>query len=277
MLDDKLTNTYVKMPNVWYDDRRIKNDEITIMLLLYRNYIQYKSVSLCSIGLLLDYMKFSIHNNSEIINNIKDIFNLLIKNKRILGLYDIYYNIISIEDIKDKNYLFYVELTIPPTMNYTQIYDKEMDKIFTYSKGTNLNKSSIIRYFVACRRVINSQSRFGFLTQSKLKILLSDSRTIHKYNKILQDDLHLIRYCNDYITSQKHYCTTFIGYWDEKSNFDNQIKFAVSEQKLIPINKTNANAKRSIKQKIHKIEKDEFANDSELRELEMYRKKYGKL
>jgi len=222
-------------------------------------------------------MKFSSHNNNEIIKNIRTILNLLIKNKHILGLYDTYYNIISVEDVKDKNYLFYVELPIPPTINYTQIYDNELDKIFIVTKGTNLNKFNIIRYFVACRRVINSQSRFGFLTQSKLKILLNSSRTIQKYNKILQDDLHLIRYCSDYITAQKHYCTTFIGYWDEKANFENQLKFAVSEQNLIPISKIKSNTKRSIKQKIHKIEKDEFANEDKLRELEMYRKKYGEL
>jgi len=119
----------------------------------------------------------------------------------------------------------------------------------------NLNKFNIIRYFIACRRVSNNDSKFGYLTQGKLKQLVTDSRTIQRYNKILQDDLHLIRYNNSYLTQDKHYCTTYIGYWDDEINFNHQVKIEVESKGLIHTDKVKSNERRSVQQKVNIAEK----------------------
>lgn len=271
-----MDNYYVKIPHSWYDNLDMSNEEVTILILLYRNYMQYKSISLCSIALLTNYMRFNTSNNRKVIGDIKNIISSLIEKNFITSLYDMFYNAITTDDISDKNYIFYVELPITPETEWFQICDNDLNKIFEALENTNVNKFNLIRYFIACRRVVSCESNFGYLTQAKLKQLINDSRTIKKYNKILQDELHLIRYCNDYLTPEKHYCTTFIGYWDDEENFNHQLKVAVENQKLIHTTKIKSNKKRSIKQKINNLENN-ADTVAALKELEQYKAIYGEL
>lgn len=270
-------NYYVKVANELYDSYCITNEELTILILLYRNYMQYKSFSLCSIDLLIEYMKFDIHNNRKIVGKIKDIINSLIEKKYINSLCDLAYNNITVGDIKDRYFKFYVDLPPTPETEWFQICDNELNEIFLALKNTNLNKFNFIRYFIACRRVASNKSNFGYLTQLKLKQLINDSRTIKKYNEILQDDLHLIRYNNDYLTPERHYCTTFIGYWNDEENFNKQLQYAVESKNLVHTNKIKSNKKRSVKQRINKLENNNEDVEEKLKQLEEYKKIYGEL
>lgn len=270
-------NNYIILPNDIYDNLSISNEEVTLLILMYRNYMKYKGISLCSIQLLIDYMQIDIHNNRKIINVIKNTIKSLIDKEYIGNLYNIYYNPITIEDIKDKNTMFYSELLEPPEDNFFMIQDNDINKIFEILKGVNLNKFNLIRYYIACCRVRNNEQRFGYLTQTKLKQLISDSRSIQRYNKILQDDLHLIKYCNDYLTLEKHYCTTFIGDWNDEENFKLQLECEIAEKKLIHISKIKSNIKRSTKQKINHLEKSNKTNTELVQELEKYKALYGEL
>lgn len=277
------SNNYIMLSNEIYDNLNITNEELTVLIMMYRNYMKYKGISLCSIELLINYMQIDIHNNRKIINIIKSTIKSLIDKEYISNLYNIYYNSITIEDIKDKNIMFYVELKDPPEDNFFMVQDESINKIFKSLKGINLNKFNLIRYYIACCRVRNNEQRFGYLTQTKLKQLISDSRSIQRYNTILQDDLHLIKYCNDYLTQEKHYCTTFIGDWNDEENFKLQLECQISEKKLIHISKIKSNIKRSTKQKINYLEKEQNNNinneelSKKLEELEKYKALYGEL
>lgn len=252
-MNSDFKDSFIKLQNNWYDNLDITNEELTILSLLYRNYTYYQSVSLCNLEMLAIYMYINSNKNKKFIKNVKTTLTSLIKKKFILNLYDLHFNTISIANISNKNYIFYVELTPPPEDNYFMIKNIEIDKIFKSLQGSNLSKYNLFRYFIACRRVINNEANFGYLTQSKLKQLVNDSKTIQKYNKILQDELNLIRYNNNYLTSEKRYCTTFIGLYDKKELFNKQLNFEVERQGLIFTDKKLSNKKRSVTQQVNKF------------------------
>lgn len=273
-----MDNTYIKLSNDIYDNLNLTNEELTILILLYRNYMQYKSVSICSIQMLCDYMRINISNNRKIISVVKDIIIQLVDKDYITNIYDLYYDEIDsliFDSIVNKDYIFYAELPEPPESNYFVVYDNEINHIFKELASKNLNKFNLIRYFIACRRVSNNDSNFGYLTQTKLKQLINDSRTIQRYNKILQDDLHLIRYNNNYLTPDRHYCTTFIGKYGDDDNFNRQLQIEVGAKGLIYTNKTKSNIKRSQKQKINHLINDSD-KDTKIKELEDKLKEYEK-
>jgi len=270
-----LDNCFVKLPNNIYDSLTLTNEEFTVLLLLYRNYMLYKNISLCNIQMLIDYLKINSSTNREITKTITGIIISLMesKNKYITNIYDMHYKkcnsdgvLFTVDEIiKNKNTMFYVELPKPPEKEYFIINDNEIDIILDKIKGLNINKYNLIRYFCACRRVTSSTSQFGYLTQGKLKEIINDSRTIKRYNEILQDELHLIRYNNSFLTPDKHYCTTFIGFYDNEVNFNFQLQIKVDEQKLIPSNKVVSNKKRSLKQQLNNVDD---GKDAKIKELE---------
>lgn len=250
-MNSDLQEGFIKLPNNWYDHLNITNEELTVLTLLYRNYLYYQSVSLCNIDMLCNYMYIDSNSNKRIVKSILDIINSLLKKELIVDIYNIHCETIKIDDIVNKHYTFYVELTPPPENAFFIVKNIDIDNIFNYLKNTNIGKFNLIRYFIACRRVCSNESNFGYLTQSKLKRLITDSKTVQRYNKILQDELHLIRYDNNYLTPDKHYCTTFIGSYEEKGSFNKMLKFEVDRQGLIYTDKLISNTKRSVTQQIN--------------------------
>jgi len=246
-------NNFIKLPNSVYDDLNITNEELTVLVLLYRNYISYKSIGVCSLQLLADYMMINTSNNKNIINKYREAIMSLVYKGYIVNLYDVGFDELLINNpAQNKYFPFLYELIPPPEDNFFCVYDVNLIHIFKYLKGENISKFNLIRYYIACCRVSNNDSNFGYLTQGKLKQLVTDSRTIQKYNKILQDELHLILYNNSYLTSDKHYCTTFIGKWGDEKNFNQQLEYEISNRGLVHTNKIKSNVKRSIQQKINK-------------------------
>lgn len=237
---------------------------------MYRNYMQYKNLAVCSIQMLANYMKYDPKNNHKINAKIKEIVGKLVKNKHITKICDLTYKEISDKNpISTKDFMFYVEIPIPLENLYFKVFDKGIDDIFEYLQDKKLNKFNLVRYYIACSRVSNNEANFGYLTQGKLKKLVSDSRTIQKYNKILQDELRLILYNNNYLTPDKHYCTTYIGKWDDEKNFNYQLKAEVEGKGLIYTDKTKSNERRSIQQKINNIViSEEEIRDARIKELQ---------
>ena len=251
-------DNFIKLPNSIYDDLSITNEELTVLVLLYRNYVQYKNIGVSSIQLLADYMMVDTSNNRRIITIIRDSIISLVDKKYIIKLYDVGFEEISINNpIRNKYFPFQYELIPALDDGFFTVSDMGIIHIFKQLKGVNVSKFNIIRYYVACCRVSNNTSNFGYLTQGKLKQLVTDSRSIQKYNKILQDELHLIRYDNNYLTQDKHYCTTFIGKWDDEANFNKQLEVEVGVKGLMHTDKVNSNKKRSIQQKINNIDMSE--------------------
>ena len=278
-LDDNLEeiekNLYIKLPNDIYDDLSVTNEALTILILMYRNYMRYKNLGICSIDMITKIMRVDSSNNKKIVSTIKDAILALIDKGYIIELYDLDYDKLSIDKIK-KNTIFYAKLLPPVESNYFRIYDKDINYIFKKLETKKLSKFNLIRYFVVCKRIINNESSFGFLSQKKLNSLINDSKTISRYNYILQDVLELIRYDNSYLTPDKHYHTTFIGKYDEEVNFNQQVEWAVQWKNLIKTDKTKSNAKRSNKQKINNNE-NKIKNTSDINELKRLKKENEQL
>lgn len=218
--------------------------------------------------MLIDLLRINTKNNTKIIGEVKDAILSLIEKKYIINIS----NLDGEKSIDNKNSFFYLELPSPPDEFYFMIKDDDIDKILKYCQTKNLSKYDLIRYFVACRRMSNNPEHFGFLTQLKLKELINDSRTIQRYNNILQDELHLIRYDNNYLTPEKKYCRTFIGLYDDEL-FDKKVKDMASFEGLVLTDKTKSNKKRSIKQKINNTDVDDKTRIKQLEE-ELHKLKY---
>jgi len=244
-------NFHIRLPNNIYDNLSITNEELTILTLMYRNYMKQRNIGLCSIEILAKLMRVDISKNRKIITTINDSISGLVEKNYIIKLYNLHYELIN-ADVLDRDTLFYVELVEPPDDFYFVVHDRDIDSIFKYMQSLNIGKFGMIRYFIACRRVANNQNNFGYLTQGKLKSLVTDSRTIGRYNKILQDDLKLIIYNNSYLTEDKHYCTTYIGKQGEEEDFNHNLQNEVSSKGLIHTDKVKSNKKRSTQQKINK-------------------------
>jgi hypothetical protein len=267
-------NYYVKLPNDWYTDKSITNEELVILYFLYRNFMLYKSLSLCSLDMIAsDYMLINTSNNKKIINTIKNTIKSLLEKGKITNIFDLKYNPLELDSITNKNQLLYLQLINPPNDNYFEVKDADIDNLLVYLQNENINKFSFIRYFIACVRVTHNQDKFGYLTQSKAKIIAGHSSTIRRYNKILQDELHLIRYNNDYLTKEKKYCTTFIGCYDDEE-FNLKVQQKVHEMGLVYTDKQISNKKRSIQQKKKKVKDDDIDRDKRIQELEEELKKY---
>ena len=245
-------NDFIKLPNDIYDNLDITNEELTVLALMYRNYQLYKNIGVCSIEMIVKIMRFNTQKNHDIVPTIKEAIFGLLEKKFIVKILNIYKEEITVEDIK-KDTLFYVELVKPLDEYYFKVYDKDLDHIFKQLESDKTSKFNIVRYFIACCRVSNNDSQFGYLSQGKLKQLLNDSKTIHKYNIILQDELHLIRYNNNFLTPERRYCTTFIGKYDDEKNFNLQLQIEVSAKNLIHTDKIVSNKRRSKKQEINNI------------------------
>jgi len=265
-------NDFIKLPNDIYDNMDITNEELTVLALMYRNYQLYKNIGVCSIEMIVKIMRFNTQKNHDIVPTIKEAIFGLLEKKFIVKILNIYKEEITVDDIK-KDTLFYVELVKPLDEYYFKVYDRDLDHIFKQLESDKTSKFNIVRYFIACCRVSNNDSQFGYLSQGKLKQLLNDSKTIHKYNIILQDELHLIRYNNNFLTPERRYCTTFIGKYDDEKNFNLQLQIEVSAKNLVHTDKIVSNKRRSKKQEINNI-----ANDvSKISELEKKQEQYKEL
>jgi len=160
---------------------------------MYRNYIENKGISLCSINMIVKIMRFDAQKNHDIIPIIKDAITKLIDKKYITEIYDLYSNNITTCDI-NKDTIFYVKMIKPPEDNYFIVYDREINYILQELESEKISKFNIIRYFISCCKFLNNNSDNNILTQDKVRNLVNDLKTFQKYNEILQDKLKLIKF-----------------------------------------------------------------------------------
>jgi len=184
---------FIKLPCNIHNDINISNTELTILALMYRNYIEDKGISLCSINMIVKLMRFDAQKNHDIIPIIKDAITKLIDKSYIIEIYDLYSNNITTCDI-NKDTLFYVKMIKPPEENYFIVYDREINYILQELESEKISKFNIIRYFISCCRFLNTNRDNNILTQDKVRNLVNDLKTFQKYNAILQDKLKLIKF-----------------------------------------------------------------------------------
>lgn len=233
---------YITLKNDLYISNNISNEELVVLSLIKRNYSPIKEISLVSINMLMNYM-YVLNRNNNMIRVIKQSINNLISKGYIKQLLNLHYDPIEFNSVKNSD-VFYVEIE-NDFNNYFCIYDYDLDKIFNYLHNTNIDRFAFVRYYIAIQRVINNDSKFGWLTHSSAKEIINHSKTVTKYNKILAEDLKLIIYNNNYITPQRKYCSTYFGKYGDDINFNKQLKFEIDSRNLVYDNKINSNSKRS--------------------------------
>lgn len=242
---------FIILNNDLYINGSISNEELIIFTLIQKNYNVAKEISLCSVNLLLDYMYIK-HNNSKMAKVVRNTIENLIIKKYII-IVDLHYQQIEFNQLTNSD-LFYIGLDKAES-NYFKILEYDLDKIFKYLTTTNFDKFAFIRYYIAIQRVISCERRFGYLTQKMVRELVGESKTVSNYNKILQEDLKLIRYNNSYITPEREYCSTYFGRYEDELNFNEQLQFEVNEKRLVYSDKIKSNVKRSVKQKLNREDK----------------------
>lgn len=250
-----MDNYFIMIDNDLFDSKNILPIEFTLLILVKRNLMYNKNLALCSLSLIYNYMHLSTKTNQRLYIPLKEALSKLIEKKLCQGIYDLAYNQISIESIVDKDYLFYVEFPPIPEeySNFFMVMDNDIDKIFKHLTNTNIDKFSLVRYYIAICRVINNEHHFGYMAQSVMSDVISDSRTVGRYNKILQDELHLIRYCNNYVSKDKHYCTTYFSDYKDDNLFYALVVGDAESKGLVYTDKVKSNKKRSLKQKINNL------------------------
>lgn len=248
---------YIELKNDCYLDSSITNEQLVTYVLLQKNYNKAKQISMVNINSLLDYMYLRKNDSKRFIKDIRTAINGLLDKGLIKDIYDIHFNKVNFDTIDNKT-TFIAEIE-PCTTEYFKVYEKDIDIIFRYLKGTNIKKFNLLRYYIAVMRVISNQQRFGYLTQKQCKELIGENKTISSYNDTLQD-LQLIIFNNDYLISENQYSRTFFGKFNDKDNFNKQLTAIVEYEGLIKTDKTSSNEKRSIKQKAN-IESDNSDTD----------------
>jgi hypothetical protein len=255
----------------------LTDHELVLYMLLQLNYNISKSRGITSINTLLDIMCLR-RDSKRIIGDIRIALYNLIEKGLISNIYTISFEEIKMKLEVDKKKktttvkginntdCFYYKLDLPGEQ-YFKIHERFLYDIFSYSKGKKLEKFSLVRYLCCVLRVISCDARFGWLTQGSVDFL--NSRTITTYNNILQEDLHIIRYNNDYVTEKYRYCSTYFSLYDDKENFDKQLADTVEVKGLIKKDKQKSNNNRSTKQQLNNKDKQiaEETNEETIRQL----------
>lgn len=192
-LFDKLSKDYqvYKVYNDWCNNKDISAEDLITLIFLYTNYVPEKSMSLCSIQMIIDIMKAG--NNAKVVRQIKkSIFAL--KGKNVIELYDL--NNKAIRNIHKDDKIFYVKFTALPEGDCFEISRDNVEKLFSYLDNTKINSYSIFHYFIICKKILHKKN--VNINRRLQKIFENYSETarnkIEKYNDILQNDLQLIRF-----------------------------------------------------------------------------------
>jgi hypothetical protein len=261
VLKEKLANeNYAVIANEVYNDKESSNEEVLVYCMLQRFYNKAKSEGICSINIMKDLMHID-NRNKNTLDNLQKGISDCIEKELIYNLTDLKSKELILEGLKNDT-IFKYTLDFPE--KYFKVYEYMYHDIFKHLHETssNINKFALFRYFTSISRVINSESDFGYLSQTDVKFC-GESRAIARYNSVLTD-LKIFLYNNEYYTAEKHYNATFFGWYGDNVNFDFQVKCQVDSRNLVKVDKENIKVKVSNTQKINKTKtKIETSNKDE--------------
>lgn len=273
---------YSILANEVYNDKGSSNEEVLVYCILQKFYNIAKNNGVCSINIMKDLMYID-NRNENIFKSLRVGIDNCIKKEMIYNLEDLRGNKIEFKDIKNDTTFTY-SLDLPE--KYFKIYEYMYNDIFKYLHDTvsNINKFAIFRYFTSVSRVINSESEFGYLSQTNVKFC-GESRAITRYNSTL-NDLEIFQYNNSYYTEERHYNATFFGWFGDDDNFNFHLNNEVSSRNLIKVDKGNIKVKVSNTQKINKTKTKIETSDADeeitvlkakLEQLELEKKKLANM
>lgn len=249
-------NIRTQLKNEWYNDEKISNEDLVVYTMLSKHRIWKDESNGYSyyISNINDITNRLIQTNENKNNRrwygiIKDSIESLIKLDMIVSIHNINHQKINIEQLGN-NENFYIK-TYTIDNDFFLIKQNEIDRLLKEIKSSKISKFTILRYYIATQRVINCDSRFGYLAQRYITFI-NDFKTINQYNDILNNNFCLID--NDYVSPQRQLNTTFFGLIGDNENFEYQVKCQVEQNNLVKINK------KAMKNKIRDTQKKNYEN-----------------
>lgn len=274
--------TFTRIPNQYIkyikdkDYEVLSSNDLLIFILIMQN-INSKGVTIFNIKWLCDKLGTTIKNRKRIKSLEKTLNKLDFE-----YFYDNSFKIKTnstrmIEN--DKNTLIFAKSNIEIDDNFTKIEDWEVDKILEYCNKNTIDKALIVHLYTYIVSWINnneSDEEYG-LAYPRIETIeqeLEISRnTILKYIDIL-DELKIItnNYVGYKITNGKLKMTnTYYCRYRDKQLLDNYINKLKQNKSNNPIDndkKNKINLKRSLKQKINILNKNENKTEEENKKLE---------
>lgn len=273
--------TFTRIPNQYIkyikdkDYEVLSSNDLLIFILLMQN-INSKGISIFNIKWLCDKLGTTIKNRKRIksLKNTLDNLEFEYYNDNLLKI-----KLNQRDTINDKNSLIFAKFNIEIDDNFTKIEDWEIDAILEYCNTNTIDKALITHlytYIVSCINNNESDEEYG-LAYPKIETIeqeLEISRnTIIKYIDIL-NELKIItnNYVGYRITNGKIKMTNtyYCRYRDKEllDNYINKLKKNKDNNSIDNEKKNKINLKRSLKQKINRLDKKENRTEEENNKLQ---------
>ncbi|MBN1076063.1 hypothetical protein DVV91_17220 [Clostridium botulinum] len=285
---------YTKIPNALIKgDMELNSKELSILTLLY---MTRNGKDVCIFNLQYIYDNLNIKsNNTYGKNEIKKILNLFYTDEIL-----IYFNSIFLKDesiienisLYDKNKIIFAELNQDIFESYTLILDHDIYKIIEYSNKYKIDVYSLIKTYMYIFSTFNYDDKsedylLGYPSIANIsETINSTEETILKYIDILREleifiyDYSGFKQCsNGEIKNGNMYYTKF----GNDEILLNKLNKERKEHGYIQINKRcrdKSNLKRSLKQQINRILKNQKSNKLSIVEqetLQLLKEKYEEL
>jgi hypothetical protein len=285
-VDDKFT----KIPNEYINgDNMMESNKLFLLMILLQGKTS-KDVCFLSIK----YLCKRLNTNTGNTNRTKYIIDTLkyFKEQKILcysDTIDCEYDI-DIEEAthKDKTDIFFAELYNDISGDFTIIADMEVKLIISLCQEQKIDKYNIIHLFLYILSCIKNNEqdedyKLCYPSIDKISNVLGLSEiTVLKYIKILKEE-HILYYDSigyKIINGQYKMTNTYYCRYKDKDKLDYFIEYKRKDKGIKPMtskDKNITNIKRSLKQKINKLNKKDNKTEEEVLQLKKIEKEYETL
>lgn len=283
-------NKYTIIPNAYIRfDNKMDSDKLLLYTIIMQNRTT-KDTCIFSIRELCNRLNTNTKNTNRV-NYIIDTLEYFQK-KEIFFFSDKYNckNEINIKQFSEKNKLdfIYVEVVNEIIDNFTIIYDDEVDMILELCQEKNINKYNMIHLYLYILSFIKENKTdddyklaYPSINNIASELQLSEY-TVLKYIKEL-NEAEILYYDGvgykiingEYKMTNTYYCRT-----QDKELLDKFIQFKRQEKNITPMTKNDKNTtnkKRSLKQKINKINKKQNKTQEDIELTRQLEEEYEKL
>jgi len=278
-----ISNDYIK------GDLKLDSKKLFLFLILMQNRTT-KDTCMFNIRYLCDRLDATTRNT----NRTKYIIDTLkyFQDQQILFFSNKYNCIdeLNIEEFVTTNKMdmVFAELYEGFKDNFTMIYDNEIDFILEYCKKNKINKYLIIHmylYILSCIDNNKQDEDYKLAYPSVEKIaneLEISENTVLKYIDVLREN-KLLYYNNvgykivngEYRMTNTYYCR-----YEDKELLENRLNTIKQTKNIITMNKSDkikTNNKRSLKQRINKLNNKLNKTDEEIETLKLLQEEYEQL
>lgn len=283
-------NLYTKIPNEFIrDEQKLKSDKLLLLVMLFQG-INVKDISYFNVKYLCKRLNTTTSN----INRTKYIINTLkyFQDNKIFAFSDkpdATNDInIEIELNKDKTGIYFAELYCKTQDKFTIIKDQEIELILDICERNKLDKYKMLHvclYIFSCIN-FNEQDEEYKLARPSINTIADvidiSENTALKYIQALKDKNILHYDCIGYkIVNGKYKMTN--TYYSRAEDREILNKFIQKKKQEVGVNvmtlkdKNKTNQKRSLKQKINKLNNKEIKSEKDIELLKQLTEEYEQI